>query len=172
MIEMKVAGIALDAISRNPVVLLRDTTERRALPIYIGQDQAKSIISALENQPAPRPLTHDLFINLLDDWDMSLERVVIHALRDNTFFALLTLSDGEKRKELDARPSDAIAIALRTDASIWVMEEVIADASIPVDRDADEAESRLFRSFYRTSILRTFPSGADLPPATTPSKAN
>jgi len=147
MIEMKVAGIALDAISRNPVVLLRDTEDRRALPIYIGQDQAKSIISALENQQAPRPLTHDLFVNMIDDWEMTLERVVIHALRDNTFFALLTLSIGEIRKELDARPSDAIAIALRVDAPIWVMEEVIADASIPVDRAADEAEKEAFRAF-------------------------
>ncbi|MBE7381848.1 MAG: bifunctional nuclease family protein [Leptolyngbya sp. SIO1E4] len=147
MIEMKVAGIALDAISRNPVVLLRDTEDRRALPIYIGQDQAKSIIHALENQQSPRPLTHDLFINLLGDWEMTLERVVIHALKDNTFYALLTLSSGETRKELDARPSDAIAIALRTDAPIWVMEEVIADASIPVDRDADEAEKQAFREF-------------------------
>ncbi|MEM1281192.1 MAG: bifunctional nuclease family protein [Cyanobacteria bacterium P01_D01_bin.6] len=147
MIEMKVAGIALDAISRNPVVLLRDTEDRRALPIYIGQDQAKSIISALENQQAPRPLTHDLFVNLVDDWEMTLERVVIHALKDNTFYALLTLSSGETRKELDARPSDAIAIAIRLDAPIWVMEEVIADASIPVDRAADEAEKQAFREF-------------------------
>jgi len=147
MIEMKVAGIALDAVSRSPVVLLRDTADRRALPIYIGADQAKSIINALENQVAPRPLTHDLFINLIDEWDMSLERVVIHALRDNTFYALLTLVHGETRRELDARPSDAIAIALRADAPIWVMEEVIADASIPVDRDADEAEKQAFRDF-------------------------
>ncbi|MDA0268162.1 MAG: bifunctional nuclease family protein [Cyanobacteria bacterium] len=147
MIEMKVAGIALDAISRNPVVLLRDTADRRALPIYIGPDQAKSIISALEKQAPPRPLTHDLFVNLLEDWDMSLERIVIYALKDNTFFALLTVVQGENRKELDARPSDAIAIALRTNASIWVMEEVVADASIPVDRDADEQEKRAFRDF-------------------------
>jgi len=147
MIEMKVAGIALDAISRNPVVLLRDTDDRRALPIYIGQDQAKSIINALENQQTPRPLTHDLFVNMMDDWEMSLERIVIHALKDNTFYALLTLSVGETRKELDARPSDAIAIALRMDAPIWVMEEVIADASIPVDRAADEAEKQAFKEF-------------------------
>jgi bifunctional DNase/RNase len=72
---------------------------------------------------------------------------VIHALKDNTFFALLTVVQGEKRKELDARPSDAIAIALRLDAPIWVMEEVIADASIPVDRAADEAEKQAFRDF-------------------------
>lgn len=147
MIEMKVAGIALDAVSRSPVVLLRDTAERRALPIYIGPDQAKSIISALENQTSPRPLTHDLFVNLLDEWDMALERVVIHSLRDNTFYALLTLAQGENKKEIDARPSDAIAIALRVDAPIWVMEEVIADASIPVDRDADEAEKQAFHDF-------------------------
>lgn len=147
MIEMKVAGIALDAVSRSPVVLLRDTTDRRALPIYISNDQAKSIISALENQTSPRPLTHDLFVNLLDEWDMALERVVIHSLRDSTFYALLTLAQGEVKKEIDARPSDAIAIALRIDAPIWVMEEVIADASIPVDRDADEAEKRAFHDF-------------------------
>jgi len=147
MIEMKVAGIAVDAISRNPVVLLRDTEDRRALPIYIGQDQAKSIINALESQQSPRPLTHDLFVNMLDDWDMALERVVIHALKDNTFYALLTLSAGEVRKELDARPSDAIAIALRMEAPIWVMEEVVADASYPVDRAADEAEKQAFRDF-------------------------
>jgi uncharacterized protein len=150
MIEMKVAGIALDAVSRSPVVLLRDTADRRALPIYIGPDQAKSIISALENQTSPRPLTHDLFVNLLDEWDMALERIVIHSLRDNTFYALLTLAQGENKKELDARPSDAIAIALRLDAPIWVMEEVIADASIPVDRDADEAEKQAFHDFLST----------------------
>jgi len=65
MIEMKIAGIALDAVSRSPIILLRDAEDRRALPIYIGQDQAKSIISALDNQPPPRPLTHDLFVTFL-----------------------------------------------------------------------------------------------------------
>jgi bifunctional DNase/RNase len=147
MIEMKVAGIALDAVSRSPVVLLRDTTDRRALPIYIGSDQAKSIISALENQTSPRPLTHDLFVSLVDEWDMVLDRVVIHSLRDSTFYALLSMSKGESRREIDARPSDAIAIALRLDAPIWVMEEVVAEASIPVDRDADEAEKQAFQDF-------------------------
>lgn len=147
MIEMRVAGIALDAMSRTPVILLRDTTDRRQLPIYISREQANSIIAVLENQPSPRPLTHDLFVNLLDEWDMSLERVVIHSLQDNTFYALLTLSKGELRRELDSRPSDAIAIALRLDAPIWVMEEVVAEASIPVDSDADEAEKQAFQAF-------------------------
>jgi len=147
MIEMKVAGIALDAATRSPIVLLRDASERRALPIYIGQDMARAIINALENQAPPRPLTHDLFVNLLEEWDMTLERVVIHSLQDNTFYAVLTLVQGDVKKELDARPSDAIALALRTNSPIWVLEEVVADASIPVDREADEAERKAFRDF-------------------------
>lgn len=147
MIEMKVAGIALDAVSRNPVILLRDPAERRALPIFISHEQARSIIGALEKEVSARPMTHDLFANLLDTWEMSLERVVIHSLKDNTFYAVITLVKGETKKELDARPSDAISIALRTGTPIWVLEEVIADASIPVDREADEAEKAAFRDF-------------------------
>lgn len=147
MIEMRVAGIALDAVTKSPIVLLKDSSDRRALPIYIGQDQAKAIISALEKQTPPRPLTHDLFVNLMEEWGMNLERIIIHALQDNTFYALLCVRQGEAKKEIDARPSDAIAIALRTGSPIWVMEEVVADASIPVDRDADEEERRAFREF-------------------------
>ncbi|AFZ11825.1 MAG TPA: bifunctional nuclease family protein [Oculatellaceae cyanobacterium] len=147
MIEMKVAGIALDAVTRSPIVLLKDGSDRRALPIFIGQDQAKAIISALENQAPPRPLTHDLMANMFEAWNMKLERIIINSLQDNTFYALMIVSQGEVKKEIDARPSDAIAIAIRTNAPIWVMEEVIADASIPVDRDADEAERRAFRDF-------------------------
>ncbi|MDY6783294.1 MAG: bifunctional nuclease family protein [Cyanobacteriota bacterium] len=147
MIEMKVAGIALDAINRSPIVLLKDGSDRRALPIYIGQEQAKAIIGALEKQKPPRPLTHDLINNLLDAWDMVLERIVIHSLQDNTFYAVLCLARGEVKKEIDCRPSDAIAVALRANSPIWVMEEVIADASIPVDREADEEERKAFRDF-------------------------
>ncbi|HTL90294.1 MAG TPA: bifunctional nuclease family protein [Leptolyngbya sp.] len=147
MIEMKVAGIALDAQTRSPIVLLKDSTDRRALPIYIGQDQAKAIISVLEGQTPPRPLTHDLIVNFLEAWQMVVEKVIIHSLQDNTFYAVLLVAQGETRREIDSRPSDAIAIALRTNSPIWVMEEVVADASIPVDRDADEAERRAFREF-------------------------
>ncbi len=147
MIEMKVAGIALDATTRSPIVLLKDASERRALPIFIGQDQAKAIIAALEQQKPVRPLTHDLIVNLLKVSEMNLDKVIIHALQDSTFYAILCLSKGEITKDLDCRPSDAIAIALRTNTPIWVMEEVIADASIPVDREADEEERKAFREF-------------------------
>ena len=147
MIEMRVAGIALDAITRSPIVLLKDGSDRRALPIYIGQEQAKAIIGALEQQKPPRPLTHDLIVNIFETWEMELERIIIHSLQDNTFYAVLCLSKGESKKEIDCRPSDAIAISLRTDCPIWVMEEVVADASIPVDRDADEEERQAFKEF-------------------------
>jgi bifunctional DNase/RNase len=147
MIEMTVAGIALDAATRAPIVLLRDTTERRALPIWISQDQARAIMFALERQAPPRPLTHDLLVNLLNQWEMTIERIVIHSLQDSTFYALLKVKRGDKAQEIDARPSDAIAIALRLDIPIWVMEEVIADASIPVNHEADEEEREEFRRF-------------------------
>ncbi|UZQ54366.1 bifunctional nuclease family protein [Trichothermofontia sichuanensis B231] len=147
MIEMKIAGIALDAVSRSPIVILKDDAERRALPIYIAHEQARAIINALENHVPPRPLTHDLLVNLLEAWDITLERVVIHSLQDNTFFAVLTVRQGDVKKDIDARPSDAMAIALRTGSPIWVSEEVILDASLPVDQEADEAEQQAFRDF-------------------------
>ncbi|EFA72652.1 hypothetical protein B7O87_08135 [Cylindrospermopsis raciborskii CENA303] len=147
MIEMRVAGIALDAITRTPIVLLKDSSDRRALPIYIGQEQARAIMGAMEHQKPPRPLTHDLMVNILEVWDMTLEKVIIHSLQKDTFYAALIVQQGDVKKEIDSRPSDAIAIALRTNSPIWVMEEVVADASIPVNRDADEAEQEAFREF-------------------------
>jgi uncharacterized protein len=163
MIEMKVAGIAVDAVSRSPIILLRDSTERRQLPIFIGQDQARAIISALENQAPPRPLTHDLFVSMMDEWHLELERIIIHSLQDNTFYAILQMRQGDTLKEIDARPSDAIAIAIRTKSPIWVMEEVVADASMPVDRDADEAERRAFSSFVSNLRPEDFKQGGRSP---------
>jgi uncharacterized protein len=147
MIEMKVAGIALDAVSRSPIILLKDASDRRALPIYIGQDQAKAIINALEKQAPPRPFTHDLIVNLLESCRVKIDRILINALQDNTFYAVIVIEQDGVFKEIDARPSDAIALAVRSKAPIWVMEEVIADASIPVDRDADEEERQAFSNF-------------------------
>lgn len=144
---MHVAGIALDAITRSPIILLKDASERRALPIYIAQDQARSIMNVLEQKTPPRPLTHDLFADLLEAWDLTLDKIIIHALEEHTFYAVLCTSQGEETQEIDCRPSDAIAIALRTESPIWVVEEVISEASIPVDRDADEEERQAFRAF-------------------------
>ncbi|MFK8183175.1 MAG: bifunctional nuclease family protein [Phormidesmis sp.] len=147
MIEMNVAGIAVDASSRNPIVLLRDGSQRRQLPIFISHEQARAIQTVLEGESSSRPMTHDLIVNMLKAWDMKLQRVVIHALRDSTFYAVMTVGQGTKKKELDARPSDAISVALRVNAPIWVMEEVVLDAALPVDREADAAEKEAFHDF-------------------------
>jgi uncharacterized protein len=156
MIEMKVAGIAVDAVSHNPIVLLRDGTQRRALPIWIGESEAKAIVMALDTRSSVRPMTHDLFISLFGTLGVQLERVVIHSLKNSTFYAVLTIKVGEVKKEIDARPSDAIAIALRAGCPIWVMEEVVVEASIPVDQAADEADRRAFREFLDDIAPRDF----------------
>ena len=147
MIEMKVAGIVLNAANRSPMILLKDSSERRALPIFIGQDQAEAIIKALEGHRPSRPLTHDLIANIFNDCNINLERIIIHSLTDEIFYAVLCIELNGVKKEIDCRPSDAVAVAIRTNSPIWVLEEVIADASIPVDRDADDAEREAFREF-------------------------
>nr|WP_245595838.1 bifunctional nuclease family protein [Gloeobacter kilaueensis] len=147
---MKVAAIALDAASRLPIVILRDLHDRRALPIWIGKAEANAILQALEGQKSPRPMTHDLMAGLCKEWDLHVEKIVIHSLQNNTFYAIITTRRGKLRKEIDSRPSDAIALALRTATPIWAMEEVIAEASIPVDQEADEAEREAFRDFLDT----------------------
>lgn len=152
MVEMRVAGIALDAASRSPIVLLRDPSGRRQVPIWIDQAQAQNILAGLNEQPPPRPLSHDLMARLLEAGGLSLERVIIHAIEESTFRAVLKLQRREPHPqeeplELDARPSDAIALALRTGSSIWMLEEVVADASIPVDAEADAEDAADFRRF-------------------------
>ena len=153
MVEMRVAGIALDAASRSPIVLLRDPSGRRQVPIWIDQTQAQNILVGLNNERPPRPLSHDLMVSLLEAGGLRLVRVVIHAIEDSTFRAVLKLQRGEEPPlEIDARPSDAIALALRTCSGIWMLEEVVADASIPVDAEADAEDQRDFRRFLdRTS---------------------
>jgi bifunctional DNase/RNase len=148
MVEMQVAGIALDAASRSPIVLLRDPSGRRQVPIWIDQAQAQNILAGLSDKKPPRPLSHDLMAQLMAAGGLQLERVVIHTIEDSTFRAVLKLSgaDGQEH-DLDARPSDAIALALRTGSSIWMLEEVVADASIAVDAEADAEDQEDFRRF-------------------------
>jgi bifunctional DNase/RNase len=153
MVEMRVAGIGLDAASRSPIVLLRDPSGRRQVPIWIDQAQAQNILAGLNGERPPRPLSHDLMVRLLEAGGLQLERVVIHTIEDSTFRAVLKVRRGEEEAiELDARPSDAIALALRTGSGIWMLEEVVADASIPVDAEADAEDQEDFRRFLdRTS---------------------
>ena len=157
MVEMSVAGIALDAASRTPIVLLRDPSGRRQVPIWIDQAQAHNIMAGLQSSESPRPLSHDLMAALLLVGELTLERVIIHAIEDDTFRAVLKLTRDSTSNEqdetveddidVDARPSDAIALAVRTGSGIWMLEEVVAEASIAVDAEADARDQSDFNRF-------------------------
>ncbi|MAR06494.1 MAG: hypothetical protein CL862_05280 [Cyanobium sp. NAT70] len=175
MVEMSVAGIALDAASRTPIVLLRDPSGRRQVPIWIDQAQAHNIMAGLQDTEPPRPLSHDLMASLLIAGGLELKRVIVHAIEQSTFHAVLKLlpitnepdqsseqsttsvenkATSEQPSiaeadliEVDARPSDAIALAVRTGSSIWMLEEVVAEASIPVDAEADAEDQSAFNRF-------------------------
>ena len=157
MVEKSVAGIALDAASRTPIVLLRDPSGRRQVPIWIDQTQAHNIMAGLQGTEPPRPLSHDLMATLLVAGGLELERVIVHAIEDSTFHAVLKLRHTDHSEQdsedptilhdVDARPSDAIALAVRTGSSIWMLEEVVAEASIAVDAEADARDQSDFNRF-------------------------
>lgn len=150
MVEMKVRGLAVDAGSRQPVVILMDPTETRFLPIWIGVFEADSILLALEQIKVPRPATHDLMKTLVSTLDATLVRVVIHSLEDksSTYFANLVLQKQgiPAEIEVDARPSDAIALALRLGAPIFVAEDVLSRSSVQ-DKAKISREMEDFKKF-------------------------
>ncbi len=125
MMEVKVMGIVVDPKASNPVVILVDLSGRRALPIWIGVFEAEAISKGLEGVVTLRPMTHDLMKQVLDTFQVSVNRVVIHDLKGNTFYANLYLNVDGKELIVDSRPSDAIALAVRVKAPIFVSESVI-----------------------------------------------
>jgi uncharacterized protein len=127
-IEMTIKGLMIDPITNMPIVVLRDREGQRLLPIWVGVFEANAIALQIENVQTPRPMTHDLLKNILEDLSARVERVVVTGLRDNTFYALIHLHSGSVSRSIDARPSDAIALALRAHAPIFVEDSVIRDA--------------------------------------------
>jgi hypothetical protein len=127
-VEMKVRGLALDPLSNLPIIILRDDEEKRSLPIWIGIYEANAIALELEKIETPRPMTHDLIKNILETIEARVLKVVVTDLKENTFYAVLHLQLGGAEHTVDARPSDAIALALRAGAPIYVDEEVVRKA--------------------------------------------
>ena len=125
MIKMEIKGLLMDPVSNMPVVILRDMQNGLFLPIWVGIFEANAIALEMEKVSTPRPMTHDLLKNLLTELDTRVERVVINDLRENTFFARIHLVRGDALLSVDSRPSDAIALALRSRAEIFVEEEVL-----------------------------------------------
>jgi bifunctional DNase/RNase len=127
--EMRVAGITVDPFTNTPIVILKDMEDNEALPIWIGLLEASSIATALENIQTPRPMTHDLLKNILDQLGAEVVKIEVTDLKENTFYAVLHVKVKNQKFAIDSRPSDAIAIALRTQAPIFVEESVIERAA-------------------------------------------
>ena len=128
MVEMKVEGLTLDPLTNMPIIILKDSTGSKALPIWVGYFEANAIALEIEQVSTPRPMTHDLVKNLIQNLKAEVNHILVSELKDNTFYAIISLVYGDITLTIDSRPSDAIALALRTKSPIFVEEKVIEDA--------------------------------------------
>ncbi len=140
-IKMRIKGLVIDPISKMPIVVLEDPKMERMLPIWIGVFEANAISLKIENIETPRPMTHDLIKNILHNLNTKLEKIVINDIRDNTFYATIYCNHDNKSIKIDSRPSDAIALSLRTNTPIFVKEQVIEKAqSLKFDEKLEHSE--------------------------------
>jgi uncharacterized protein len=137
--RMSIYGINLDLFSSSPIVILKVEDENRYLPIWIGQPEARSILMKLQNQEFSRPLTHDLAVNLVTELGGSMQKVTVTELRDSTFFATISVVIDGRTVEIDSRPSDAIALAVRAGAEIFAADEVIEEAAVVFEEAMEES---------------------------------
>ena len=140
MIEMNIKGLMVDPITNMPIIILRDTDGQKVLPIWVGVFEANAIALQIENIQTPRPMTHDLLRNIIQDLNATVDKIVVCDLKENTFYALIHLTTPHGPVAIDARPSDAIALALRTRAPIMVDEKVI-DHAKTVDLSNEKQDS-------------------------------
>ena len=138
---MEVRGLMLDPSSNNPIVVLRDPESQTFLPIWIGLFEASAIQLGLEETKSPRPRTHDLLASMLNTLGGEVRKVVVKDLRDQTFYAVIHVEQDDRLVEIDARPSDAIALALRTDSPVFVDRSVLEKAQVE-DKDSEEERVR------------------------------
>ena len=149
LIEVEVKGLTLDPVTNSPIVILKDRAGERALPIWINPAEASAISMQIENVTPPRPMTHDLLRNVITDLNGRVDRVVVTDLRDNTFYALVHLTVQGTSVAIDARPSDAIALALRTAAPILVEEAVIERAK-STDLSSERADQERLQQWLES----------------------
>ena len=149
-IEMQVKGLMIDPVTNMPIIILKNSKGDAVLPIWVGIFEANAIAMQLENIVSPRPMTHDLLKNVIESLESRIERVVITDLKENTFFASIHLVDGPKAVEVDARPSDAMALALRAGAPILVDEVVLEKSTAGSEDDADSQETERLRRWLET----------------------
>ncbi len=136
---MSIYGVSFDMVGKQPIVLLRTLDGTKFLPIWIGHPEAAAILMKLQGTPTPRPMTHDLVTDMLGELNASVSRVAVTELRENTFYAQITLQVNGSEIEIDSRPSDAIALAVRADAKIYVADEVIDDSAIEFNQEPEDS---------------------------------
>src|ERR671936_360752 len=148
-IEMTIKGLMVDPISNMPIVILRDKEGSKTLPIWVGMFEANAIALQIENISTPRPMTHDLLRNVIQDLKASVQKIVVCDLQENTFYALIYLTLNGDTLAIDARPSDAIALALRTRAPIFV-EDTVIDNAKTVDFSSEKADADRLQRWLET----------------------
>ena len=148
MIEMQLGGLGFDPKNMSPIVLLRDMEERNFLPIWIGMFEAAAIAMELQDFSPPRPMTHDLLTKIIGELNGKVNKIIINEIVDNTFYAIIEVKAPDKEEiiKIDSRPSDAIALAVRTHVPIFVSEGVMIKAKM-VNAEKDEEEAKKFKDF-------------------------
>ena len=152
MQEMHIYGVSFDLVGKQPIVLLKTAEGNKFLPIWIGHPEAAAILMKLQSQAPPRPMTHDLLSDMLEQLEAQVVRITVTELRENTFYAQITVQQEGGEIEVDSRPSDAIALAIRAEAPIFAADRVIEESAIEfegedVDQEVLDAEVAKFRHF-------------------------
>jgi bifunctional DNase/RNase len=162
---MTIYGVSFDMVGKQPIVLLKTVDGNKFLPIWIGHPEAAAILMKLQGASTPRPMTHDLLSDVLDQMDAKCEKVSVTELRDNTFFASITISMNGSEMEIDSRPSDALALAVRTSAPIFAADEVIEESAIEFEGEEVEDTEQVvekFKDFLDNVTPEDFASGEDV----------
>jgi len=158
MVEMELLGVRLERPANAPVLLLREQGGERVLPIYIGPEEAQSIVRGMEGVPTPRPLTHDLLRDTVQALGAQVVRITVTSLQDRTFFAELELRVDGRTVRISSRPSDAVALAVRVDAPIFAAEEVLDEAATaPIDDAVEPEEAEEIVDQFREFIDQVNP---------------
>jgi bifunctional DNase/RNase len=144
---MTIYGVSFDMVGKQPIVLLKTVDGNKFLPIWIGHPEAAAILMKLQGASTPRPMTHDLLSDVLDQMEAKCEKVSVTELRDNTFFASITISMNGSELEIDSRPSDALALAVRTSAPIFAADEVIEESAIEFEGEEVEDTEQVVEKF-------------------------
>jgi uncharacterized protein len=158
--QVTIYGVSFDMVGKQPIVLLKTLEGNRYLPIWIGHPEAAAILMKMQGAPTPRPMTHDLVTEMLGELNATVAKISVTELRDNTFYAIITLQVNGSEVEIDSRPSDALALAVRTDAPIFVSDQVIEDSAIEFGGEPEEQDELVdeFRKFLEDVTPEDFSS--------------